>query len=382
MDEESALAIISKFLPKEWAKSTRDDVSLIKITCGYLNSVWIVENQSALVEPRKVILRKYGGSTLSDFMKKRNDDEKYLKNTETDEVLIFYENSRTGWGPKLYGVFEGGRVEEYIDSHTLSPEEAITPEILEAIAIAYARHSTLGNRLPIPRDKLTVRRAIGRRIAATWKQDVQEQKLEVEAVFEDAGVDLEKCLTRVDYAKEYDWLYAIAERTPLKMGLVNMDANYLNVLVRNNMKKGENPVVLIDYEMAYYGPRAFDIASHWFCRMITWNDKGNKVNGHKFPSEKERTNFIRHYLNELRRLDPENFNSDGLDTEYAVMRDADIGVLTACLSTSVALMSKSPKLKSEPSFVTIVPLLQELFLKHKQECLKKYPDWYTEHVKL
>lgn len=376
MDSEAAVEIIGKFFPQEWANSSRHNVSFTKITCGYINSVWVVENSTAgHVEPKKLLLRKYGGNTLDGYMKQRSKDESYFTNSETDEVLIIFLNSKLSWGPQLYGVFEGGRVEEFVESHTLTHAEASQPQMIKDIAIAYARHSTLGNQLPLPRDKMIQRRAYLRKISLTWKQDIQEQKLDIQRVFEEAGVDLEPCLSKIDYVKEVEWIIAIMNKTSFKLGLVNMDTNYLNVLVREEVKAGEHPIVLIDYEMAYYGPRAYDIAGHWTSRMITWNDKKNKVNGHKFPPEKERQAFVKEYLKEIERLNPNNFNNNGLDTEEAVMKEADIGVLQSCLSASLGLMTKAPRLTAEPSFVTVVPMFQDLFLRHKEKCLKKYPEW-------
>ena len=50
--------------------------------------------------------------------------DKITINSPLVQSLIFYGQSKQGWGPKLYGLLEDGRVEEFVDCHTLTAEEA------------------------------------------------------------------------------------------------------------------------------------------------------------------------------------------------------------------------------------------------------------------
>lgn len=59
------------------------------------------------IEPKKVLVRYYGGNFLPP-------DAPMRTLTETGEVLVFYALGEKGIGPKLWGSFAGGRVEEYI----------------------------------------------------------------------------------------------------------------------------------------------------------------------------------------------------------------------------------------------------------------------------
>jgi hypothetical protein len=66
--------------------------------------------------------------------------------------------SRRGWGPKVYGFFPGGQLEEYfVGSHTLTAKEAWDVVVRCAVAKSYARLHSL--QLPLRRDcgKLVVR---------------------------------------------------------------------------------------------------------------------------------------------------------------------------------------------------------------------------------
>jgi len=206
--------------------------------------------------------------------------------------------------------------------------------------------------------------------------ETPEEKQLRRKLYSEAGVDLDSCLTRLDYKKEYEWIDSVFKRMTFKEGLVHFDTNYLNILVREDKDvEQENKIVIIDYELSYIGPRVFDIARVWVNRMITWNDKKNKVNGHDFPGIQERELFVNEYLEEIKRLDPDNFNSDGLDEREHVMKEADFAVLSITLGGSLMLLKMLKVFEREPAFLTYIPFAQEMYLKMKQEYLGKYPDW-------
>lgn len=60
-------------------------------------------------EPHQVLVRfhknNYGGT----------DDNEFKLNSNSADAVIFYILSRAGLGPNVIGVFDGGRIEEYID---------------------------------------------------------------------------------------------------------------------------------------------------------------------------------------------------------------------------------------------------------------------------
>ena len=393
VDSHFAWTTIGKFLPNEWSTTSPDDITVTKVTGGLLNRVYLVTNSKVSgtnsSEPSKVILRLYDGGILRTVSKKKEDEEKdeelrkkfndkimANQNTEANKVLIFHEMSRQGWGPRLLGVFPGGSIEEYIErSHTLTPSEASDPVIRKSIAMNYARFASLGKYLPLPKNKLYHRMSIDLKWSKTFKEDMEmqspEQKELYRQLYREVGVDWDACLTRIDYKKENEWINNIIVNTKFKEGLLHLDTNHLNILV-----KEDKNIMIIDYELSYIGPRGFDIGGHWINTTLKWNGKETKVSGHAFPSLEERREFVREYLAEVKRLDPTNFNSDGLDSEGASMREADIGTLSALLGGTLSILKASPSsMKAEPCYVTYAPHSQQLYLQHKKECLERYPEW-------
>lgn len=73
--------------------------------------------------PNKVLIRIYG-QTHGD-----RDMEHLLT-----ESVIFTLLSERGLGPKLYGLFPGGRIEQYIDARPLLTRELSDPDLSVLIA--------------------------------------------------------------------------------------------------------------------------------------------------------------------------------------------------------------------------------------------------------
>ena len=73
---------------------------------GLCNRIYVCENLSD-DHPSKVLIKLYGGKLIGP-------DVPYRTLTEAGEVLVCYTMGELGLGPKLFGVFKGGRIEEYI----------------------------------------------------------------------------------------------------------------------------------------------------------------------------------------------------------------------------------------------------------------------------
>ena len=76
---------------------------------GYINRLFTCTNKVATGnEPQTVVLRLYGGKL--DL----RGDAIMLNGGILEEVLVFNKLSDLGLGPKLFCVFEKGRLEEYL----------------------------------------------------------------------------------------------------------------------------------------------------------------------------------------------------------------------------------------------------------------------------
>lgn len=315
--------------------------------------------------PKSLVVKKYGGNIFTEKAKEIGINSPWVQS------LIFYEHSRCGWGPKLYGLFEEGRVEEFVECHCLTAAEAFTPEVAKDAGKAFARFHS--HKLPLkqkPRD--LVAEVIGS--VNSLKDSVREfvNSGQVEAS-ELAKFPIDEILN-FPHQSEYEWINSSREKIRERIVLCALDTNYLNRLVRTQVAGDENEsrILIIDHDASAYSYRGYDLAGHCVNRMF---DVANEdvMSGFDFPSESERTSFLIAYLDECSKLF-DDFQPQSLDSIENVTLEMDFNIcanLLACLYFSlewIKLMTVVPKMP-----VIIEPLLK-LYKEQKERFMAKYPS--------
>ena len=111
--KDQAYAICRDFLSGSWKKISSDDMVFESVTGGLSNVLYRCSLPSTLSplngEPSQVLLRMYG--QLHSNEKSSGPGSELT--TITDSVIFMLLSERK-LGPKLYGIFPGGRLEEYI----------------------------------------------------------------------------------------------------------------------------------------------------------------------------------------------------------------------------------------------------------------------------
>ncbi|CAG2110563.1 unnamed protein product, partial [Medioppia subpectinata] len=97
-----ALDICKRFITGQWENITSDEIVVKQLSGGFTNQIYhcsLPEGREPVAnEPRHVLLRLYGiGTTIPG------------DNYKVTDTLITLLMSERGLGPKLYGVFPGGR---------------------------------------------------------------------------------------------------------------------------------------------------------------------------------------------------------------------------------------------------------------------------------
>jgi len=355
--EKYALETISKFLPLEWPNALESDIVITPLTGGYVNTLYVVENNTVTgkKEPRKVLLRLYGGKIIGN---KHEMKSQMPMNSEVVEAIIFQNQSRTGFGPKLYGVIPGGRIEEYIPSHTLTHEEASRPEFIKDLARNYV-HFHL-QQLPL-------------------EKNVFQNLFEIHPFHTDLlnhpslkGIDLSSTMS-LDREKEMKFIKKLIQKVNSKQVLLHFDCHFLNVLTR----EGEIPhemlrTVLVDYEISIYGPRMYDIGAHFVCRTLDASGTDSKESGYPFPPENQRRLFVREYLKELKEKDPDNFDPE-VDNEDHLFLESEVGTLCYSFLITNALLPILDKFIADPILLTFPEILTNFYNKRKGEVTALFP---------
>lgn len=305
--------IIGAFLTKEWPLVEPDALTVDYHTC-FANVNCHVQRPkptaSAPEEPLKVFVKLHRASSEVKIFK-------HLMPTKHAEAVLCHEYAQTGRGALMYGFFQTkdgtfGRIDEFLDSRIMLPEDAEDAVLRSEVAEAFASFHSMNHSLELqPVDSFYA--AIMGGLGTLQGSD------KLKSIGKAGGVDVDR-LIDYDFAtrvgKIADKLASIGAKT----GLCINDVAYMNVLVKNApLKDGESRVALIDFEFALHNYRAFDIAAHFAEKTFTWSEEESKGAERRKYTDDEKRLFCEAYA---RRW---NQSTGGADTAEQVFLEAQHG---------------------------------------------------------
>ncbi|XP_054150065.1 choline/ethanolamine kinase isoform X2 [Melozone crissalis] len=241
-----AYAWCREFLSGSWKLIGPDEFGIWPIGGGLSNLLYkcaLPEHvQSVGDEPRQVLLRVYGAIL-------QGVDSLVL------ESVMFAILAERALGPRLFGVFPQGRLEQYLPSRRLRTEELRDPRVSAEIAVTMARFH--GMAMP--------------------------------------------------FNKEPKWLFGtmegdLLEATPSPVVFCHNDVQEGNILLLAGREASSERLMLIDFEYSSYNYRGFDLGNH-FCEWVySYSHEAwpcFQAHPEHFPSRQQQLHFIRHYLSAL-----------------------------------------------------------------------------------
>uniref|UniRef100_A0A8D0G487 ethanolamine kinase n=1 Tax=Sphenodon punctatus TaxID=8508 RepID=A0A8D0G487_SPHPU len=249
-----------EFLAGAWRLLARpEELGVVPVSGGLSNLLYkctLPEHiPSVGDEPRQVLLRVYGAIL-------QGVDSLVL------ESVMFAILAERALGPRLYGVFPQGRLEEYIPSRRLCTEDLRDPDISGEIAVKMAHFH--GMVMPFNKEPKwlfgTMERYLKQIAELTFTQEAQLKKL--------------------NHLKAYNLDEEMQSNILLLAGCESLPGNRL---------------MLIDFEYSSYNYRGFDIGNH-FCEWVYdyTHDEWPfyKASPENYPSRPQQLHFIRRYLSE------------------------------------------------------------------------------------
>lgn len=301
-----AFRLCRDYLRGSWLSIQPEDMVLRKISGGLSNLLYYcalpegVEPSAG--EPGRLLLRLYG-----------NTNQERAMETLITESVIFTLLSESQRGPRLYGVFPGGRLEEYIEARALQTQELANSTLSSIIADKLAQIHLMD----VPIDKQP------RKIWQTmegWLKHIQECL--TNRSFPENSEEMMNTLEQLNLYEEFIWLkdYLMSVKSPVVF--CHNDLQEGNILLRNTQnvkslkKKASNGsmeidfqnmssenIVIIDFEYCSYNYRGFDFANH-FCEWIYdyskedppyfWEIESNR------PDSEQKNHFFNSYLKALK----------------------------------------------------------------------------------
>ncbi|XP_047678263.1 choline kinase alpha isoform X2 [Tachysurus fulvidraco] len=274
-----------EFLHGAWRAIKEEDFQITIIRGGLSNKLFLCalpEDQRSIGdEPRNVLLRIYGA---------------ILQGAEAMvmESVMFAILAERQLGPKLYGIFPQGRLEQYVPSRKLTTEELGDPSLSPEIAEKIAKFHNM--RMPFNKEP-------------KWLFGTMEKYMnQVQRLTFTREIHLHKFNQLMSYnlPQEMENLRCLLESTPSPVVFCHNDLQEGNILLLSGQENIEKQkLMLIDFEYSSYNYRGFDIGN-FFCEwMYDYNCDTPpffSINTKNYPTKDQQMQFFQSYLSEY---DPE-----------------------------------------------------------------------------
>ncbi|VDK68318.1 unnamed protein product [Litomosoides sigmodontis] len=280
--------LCASYLGGVWTNVPHEHIDITLQRGGFNNKIFTVELPSSMKvqgdEPQKAILRIYG-----------NLGEGY----ELPEGIISAILAERSLGPRLLGIFPGGRFEEYIPSRRLTNEEYCKP--------------CKTHRLTQFTDDLIETLKSSSRWSRSYQMHSTLTKFDKELCPDLITLDL--------LAKELETCKECLARSGSPLIFSNNDLHEGNLLLRDGVevtdhgfvgrKHDEDPIVLIDYEYGCYYYRGFDLCHYCVERCL--HNEGKiwpyyEIMENQWPNEEILRLYVGTYIDEANKI---RHNSNG-----------------------------------------------------------------------
>ncbi|OAA64771.1 choline/ethanolamine kinase [Cordyceps fumosorosea ARSEF 2679] len=318
--QEIARDIIAAFLTKEWPDQDPATITVTYST-SFTNPSCIVERPAPntarpATEPLKLFI-KFHRTSLSDF-----EAFRHLVPSKEEEAQLTYKYGLTGLGPRVYGLFRTldgtrGRIDEFLDSRHLQPEDVEDEAIRADVARSLATFHTLQTALP-QKPVASYYEAIGKGLRKY--HGLERLKM----LSRDGGVPIDE-LVDYDIAGRCAVVVAALRSMSAKTGWCVHDIQSMNILVKNGpADDGSGRIALVDLEFAFSNYRALDIGGHFMQKMFKWFDSKSKIADCRPYLDAEERHFCDVYAARWRER-----TGDADDDGLRVYREARLGYMLA-----------------------------------------------------
>ncbi|CAH2988241.1 unnamed protein product [Chilo suppressalis] len=278
---------LSKYNARESSPEEDESVSL---TSRFLRKNMGRSNSFSIEEPRKVLLRIYGqvhGERAMDAI--------------VTESVVFTLLSERRLGPKLHGVFSGGRIEEYIPARSLLTKELSEPALSMKIAEKMAAIHSMD--VPLSKEPNWLWKTMGK-----WLKTVREERLagNIQGKNDDEKKII-KTLKSIDFEKEIEWLKKFIALVDSPVVFCHNDLQEGNILLLEDVIQNSDD----------------DVSTLYMQRCSTDSPKSDKENNHTCVTDKPeiRPSDLRSTENILNRIDPVSGYEDA-NTSDSILSDS------------------------------------------------------------
>ncbi|KAM3842486.1 choline kinase alpha-like [Diretmus argenteus] len=218
-------------------------------------------------------------------------------------------------GPKLYGIFPEGRLEQFLPNNRLHTEQLSDPSISAEIATKMAHFHEMV--MPFNKEPKWLFGTIDK---------YMDEVLRLKFVRE-AHVKKYNKLIKFDLPAELESLRLLLAATPSPVVFCHNEVQEGNILMlKDRAHTSTDRLMPIDFEYSSYNYRGFDFGNH-FCEWMydyTHNQwPFYKVTPENYPTREQQLHFIRNYLLAQRRHSENTTHEDQTQIEEELIIEAN-----------------------------------------------------------
>lgn len=398
---EMAAKLCRDYLHGAWRRIQPHHMVLKKVSGGLSNLLYYCalppDVETIKNEPSRVLLRVYG----------QVNGERALETLITESV-IFTLLSESQKGPRLFGVFPGGRLEEYIPARPLKTRELADPNLSRLIAEKMVHI----HQMDVPINK-----------QPRWFWDTVERWLST--IEENLSNDHEQLygaikdkLKRLRLREELAWLRELLLSVESPVVFCHNDLQEGNILVREEVEtfqethmtdippsqaaptpsphddvisddvekrddekatlpvfntsslSGES-IVIIDFEYCAYNYRGFEFANHFNEWIYDYSNEQPPYFYHlpesDHATQQQKEHMIRCYLDELQSL--ANYKPRSRDTVEHILEETEAFILASHFFWGLWSVVNSISMEIEFDYWGYGESRFEAYFNHKQKLL-------------
>jgi len=279
------------------------------------------------------------------------------------QTVVFAELAQAGLGPKLYGMWATGRLEQYIPSHNITNDEFTSFEVNKVLGRKMAQiHS---QDMPIVKNEDLV--AIGRGMYQT----IYAHRPPAEAFPAGPARDMYQKYYDFNFPEEFEFMIKVCAQIGSPRTFSHSDIeNRLNIIVvEDESKTWYDRVHFVDIEYCRFGVRAAEICAHFSNRGTDWQIEDRPpYSGLPYLDETTQREFIRAYITGLTNPDPQT------DTEDHIYHECEFFKLGSVMTKLFVTVSFF--LKIRPSYLMMIANDVDCYWKWKAEFIEKFGDKY------
>nr|XP_020469891.1 choline/ethanolamine kinase-like isoform X2 [Monopterus albus] len=235
------------FLAGSWKTIQEDDFQISIVSGGLSNLLYLCSLpehvQCVGEEPRQVLLRVYGAILQG------------VDSLVLESVMFAILAERT-LGPKLYGIFPEGRLEQYLPNSRMHTDQLSDPAISAEIATKLAHYHNM--LMPFNKEPKWLFGTIDKYMNQVMKLSFVRE----------AHLKKYKRLMKLDLPAELESLRALLAATPSPVVFCHNDVQEGNILMLDDRDQtSRQRLMLIDFEYSSYNYRGFDLGNH-FCEWM------------------------------------------------------------------------------------------------------------------